>query len=246
MSPLALFESLGETPEGIQDGWVEQVDFRLKTLPAPHTRPSTRGVPSLAQISARFTQQVQRDTVPFPGLVAANTPPQTQTQVHTRPSVGVGRLRMPLRAPPPKPPVVQGPVYGAQQQQPLCQRVGEAQPQCMPSTAPRTDALPEIRITTLVVPRTRSASPVELSERNLLAFNSHEQTRDQRASDMLCKLRRRTLSSECLLALAPAPPVQRRDDVDYKWRRRSAPADIMPLRARTGFEHPVLALPGGF
>jgi len=63
-------------------------------------------------------------------------------------------------------------------------------------------------------------------------------SRERRAHDMLSTLRRRTLQSET--------PTDGADDRKTKWKRHSAPADLMPLRQRVGFEHPVLALPGGF
>ncbi|KJA26152.1 hypothetical protein HYPSUDRAFT_64361 [Hypholoma sublateritium FD-334 SS-4] len=217
VSPLALFEALGSAEEGIPDGWVEQVDFRRKAQP-PAVVAAPRGVPSLDQISARFTPQ-KADANAYPGLAPVSAPT-------VRPSVGVGRLRMPLRAPPPPPP----PQPAANQQHPV---------------SPRVPAQPEIRVTTLVVPHTRSAPVVQLTEQNLCAFNCQAATRGQRADAMLSALRRRTRSAESVFARAGAD-AGAKAEVDYKWRRRSAPADIMPLRARGGFEHPVLALPGGF
>lgn len=215
VSPLALFETLGNAQEGgIPDGWVEQVDFRRKASPPP----SMRGVPSLDQISARYTPQ-KADAGAYPGLAPVSAPT-------TRPSVGVGRLRMPLRAPP----------------QPATANINTSTEH---PVSPRVPAQPEIRVTTLVVPHSRSAPTVQLTEQNLCAFNCQAATRGKRADAMLLTLRRRTLSAESLFQREGAG-VEAKAEVDYKWRRRSAPADIMPLRARGGFEHPVLALPGGF
>jgi hypothetical protein len=92
-------------------------------------------------------------------------------------------------------------------------------------------------VTTLVVPRTSSSSPTELSESNLLALNS----RERRAKDMLSALRKRTRSSE----IGVSADLMHDETLDRKWKRRSAPAELSP-RARSGFEHPVLAMPGGF
>lgn len=59
-------------------------------------------------------------------------------------------------------------------------------------------------------------------------------TRERRAHDMMSTLRRRTLLS------GPDDDARK-----AKWKRQSAPADLVP-RERSGFEHPVLSLPGGF
>ncbi|KAJ7919161.1 hypothetical protein B0H13DRAFT_1990634 [Mycena leptocephala] len=97
----------------------------------------------------------------------------------------------------------------------------------------------QMPVTTLVVPRTSSSSPTdELSESNLLALNS----RERRAKDMLSTLRKRTRPSENGRV---SEGLMHDDTLDRKWKRRSAPAELSP-RARSGFEHPVLAMPGGF
>lgn len=59
-------------------------------------------------------------------------------------------------------------------------------------------------------------------------------SRERRAHDMMSTIRRRTLISTV-----------EDDSRKAKWKRQSAPADLMP-RERTGFKHPVLHLPGGF
>jgi hypothetical protein len=107
----------------------------------------------------------------------------------------------------------------------------------LPPKSPLLHLSPDLHITTLVVPRAHSPPSLQLTELNLDALNS----RDQRAHNMLSTLRRRTSPSEQNLNL-------RSDEgqPQHKWRRHSAPPDLMPLRARIGFEHPVLTLPGGF
>jgi hypothetical protein len=216
VSPLALFESLNESNYSVR---VEQVDFRLpgeydKQPKCDKVKPSL-GLPSLDQISARLiSRSAKPDVVEFRNIQV--TPPAA----NPRPSIGIGRLRMPLRT----------------RNQPATRLDDKAKPHQAPKSPLHLS--PELRVTTLVVPRTQTTSPVQLTETNLNALNS----RDQRAHNMLSTLRRRTLSSECK-STAPSPE---EIDVQYRWRRRSAPADIMPLRPRTGFEHPVLALPGGF
>jgi hypothetical protein len=66
---------------------------------------------------------------------------------------------------------------------------------------------------------------------NSLALDS----RERRAHDMLSTLRSRMARCSDAGALG-----------GRSGRRRSAPPDLSPLRQRTGFEHPVLALPCGF
>jgi hypothetical protein len=215
VSPLALFESLGDKREGVQPGWVEQVDFRLPGAgKAKHSKP--HGVPSLDQITARFVPQSANHD-----LIAIAEPPRQ------RPSLGVGRLRLPLRVAQPAPAVAEVSLQNTNS--------------IMAPKSPR-QLVPEIRITTLVVPRSNTTSPVDLTETNLHAFNAREEYRTQRAHNMLAKLKRRTLSSECLFT----NPTYNDQAQDYKWKRRSAPADLLLQRPRIGFEHPVLALPGGF
>ncbi|KIM48020.1 hypothetical protein M413DRAFT_61602 [Hebeloma cylindrosporum] len=182
VSPLALFESLHDSRDGVRCGWVEQVDFK-QAKPVYEKAKVYPGLPTLDQISARLIPRVAQEDLPeFPALSPRKGP-------KPRPSLGVGRLRMPLRTQP------------------------------------------------TIVPRTHSPPSLQLTEINLDAFNS----RDQRAHNMLSTLRRRMAPSE--------RNINSRSDetqVQLKWRRRSAPADLMPLRARIGFEHPILALPGGF
>jgi len=64
-------------------------------------------------------------------------------------------------------------------------------------------------------------------------------SRERRALDMLSTIRRRTQAFEDM-------DTDEEDPHRLKWKRYSAPADLQPLKQRTGFEHPVLALPGGF
>jgi len=95
------------------------------------------------------------------------------------------------------------------------------------------------------IPRSPSSIPAQLTVSDL-------NSRDQKASNMLFTLRRRKLSSESSLIRLPTATDQETADSEeeealskLRWRR-SAPADMTPLRARFGFEHPVLASPGGF
>jgi len=210
VSPLALFESLSQLEN--RDGWVEQVDFRLpgeqpKSAGKPRKSPA---LPSLDQISARLIPRtVKQSDFNFDAPVPTARP---------RPSIGVGRLKMPLRS------------------QPL--NVVNTQPRhALPPMSPLLHNYSDLHVTTLVVPRTNTTSPVKLTEVNLNALNS----RGQRAHNMLSTLRRRTVSTENVFTTIAA------EEDQSKWRRRSAPANLMAhSAARHGFEHPVLALPGGF
>ncbi|KAJ6627203.1 hypothetical protein B0H10DRAFT_1780055 [Mycena sp. CBHHK59/15] len=238
VSPLALFESLNENPacgplSYCREPWVEQVDFRL---PSGHTKtksdlnsaPSSKAaranaakpIPSLDQISARLSSQGHVRT---PSAEAAERKLRLPAflaqsrQAVPRLTIGVGRLQLPVRSStPPRP----DNLYN------------------LPPRSPCYPLSPNLQVTTLVVPRTSSLSPTALSESNLLALDS----RERRAKDMLSTLRKRTRLSENGL---PAAFIDNNEGLDRKWRRRSAPAELSP-RARFGFEHPVLAMPGGF
>ncbi|KAJ7102198.1 hypothetical protein B0H15DRAFT_936250 [Mycena belliarum] len=233
VSPLALFESLNENPSYgplsyYREPWVEQVDFRIpadrrkakEAIPRPikptHAKPA-KPIPSLDQISARLSSQGHVRTpsaeaaerkLRLPAFLA-----QTRQPV-PRISIGVGRLQMPVRSTMPS--------------------KAENLPN-MPPRSPCYPLSPNLQVTTLVVPRSSSSSPTELSEVNLLALNS----RERRAKNMLSTLRKRTGLSDY------GASNDAQHALDRKWKRRSAPAELSP-RARSGFEHPVLAMPGGF
>lgn len=218
VSPLALFESLGDDPSvACSQPWVEQVDFRLpalKSILPSRSKTATKklqSLPSLEEITARLT--------------SCNHDPRLLSSAHARPAnerrrlaIGVGRLQIPVRSPQPT-------------------KVGCST--ILPPGSPRSPLSPQLQITTIVVPRSASLSPTELSETNLLALDS----RQRRAREMLSALKRRTIPSD--------KGRNGRDDAmseasdDRKFRRQSAPADLFP-RPRTGFEHPILKLPGAF
>jgi len=236
VSPLALFESLNENPAygplSMREPWVEQVDFRLpanlrkakadstpKPKPTTHANPA-KPIPSLDQISARLSYhghvrtpsaEAAERKARLPAFLAQSRPNAPRL------TIGVGRLQMPVRSTTPD--------------------KADNLPH-MPPRSPCYPLSPNLQVTTLVVPRTSTMSPTELSESNLLALNS----RERRAKDMLSTLRKRTRPSENGM-LSDGP--MHDDTLDRKWKRRSAPAELSP-RARSGFAHPVLAMPGGF
>jgi hypothetical protein len=214
-SPQALFESWTDNhANDVPHTWVERVDFRLvEDKPKPSlnrfsTKPA-RGVPSLDQISARLMPRPAKlDVVQITRDASAN-------EASSRPSVGIGRLKMPLRT--------QATLQPNTQQT----EFKPVPPILSVEPCPKTS----------VIPQSCSSITAQPSESNINTLNS----RDQKASNMLCTLRRRTRSSEFKLTSVQEEEVLPK----LRWRR-SAPADSTPLRVRSGFQHPVLALSGGF
>lgn len=98
--------------------------------------------------------------------------------------------------------------------------------------------LPEIQVTTLFVSQVSHASATQLSESNLRAFNS----RENRSHTMLTTLRRRTLSSQFVLDVLDTSD----KGGSTKWKRQSAPAELLAAQKRSGFDHSILSFPGGF
>ncbi|KAF8213336.1 hypothetical protein K438DRAFT_1956738 [Mycena galopus ATCC 62051] len=217
VSPLALFESLNENPaygplSYDRKPWVEQVDFRL---PANLGKAKTESVPKPTSHA--------NPAKPIPSLDQISARLSSNGHVRTPSAEAAERkARMPAF---------------------LAQPLRSSTPAKadnllhMPPRSPCYPLSPNLQVTTIVVPRSSSTSPTELSELNLLALNS----RERRAKDMLSTLRKRTRPSENGLS----DGLKHDDTLDRKWKRRSAPAELSP-RARTGFAHPVLAMPGGF
>ena len=198
----------------------DDFDERSKSkssLNCSSTKP-TRGLPSLDEISARFSRPAKLDDVKM-------TCDALTTEHSPRPSVGIGRLRMPLRTP--------------LRTQVDVQSDNQPKQYTLSKTLPPPLSL-EPSAPTFVIPR---STPAQLTDFNLNSLNS----RDQKASNMLFTLRKRRLSSEFNPTSQETAIDSEEGDATYKLRwRRSAPADMTPLRARFGFEHPVLASPGGF
>ena len=215
-SSLSLFDSWsGNHADDIPHTCVERDDFdersKSKTsLNHSSTKPAS-GLPSLDQISARFSRPAKLEDLKM-------TSDALTTEHSPRPSVGIGRLRMPLRTP-----VI---------------RQSDNQPKQYTPSKPLPPPLS-------LEPSTRplQSTPAQLTS-NLNSLNS----RDQKASNMLFTLRKRRLSSEFNPTAGQVTTIGSEEgEATYKLRwRRSAPADMTPLRARFGFEHPVLASPGGF
>ena len=138
------------------------------------------------------------------------------TEHSPRPSVGIDRLRMPLQTP-----VI---------------RQSDNQPKQYTPSKPLPPPLS-------LEPSTRPLQSTAQLTSNLNSLNS----RDQKASNMLFTLRKCRLSSEFNPTAGQVTSIGSEEgEATYKLRwQRSAPADMMPLRARFGFEH-VLASPGGF
>ncbi|KAF9535831.1 hypothetical protein CPB83DRAFT_901499 [Crepidotus variabilis] len=217
VSPLALFETLDKD----RSEWVEQVDFRTSDTEACKLKPtekrkSSLALPSLDQISARM---IPRNIKPNDYDVDDDIP--TPNSLDRR-SIGVGRLRMPLRGRP-------APLDLRFETQPQIQHSNLESPILQVTT-------PDMHVTTMLVPKNHTTSPTELTESNLNALNF----RGQKAHNMLSTLKRRTASIDALFPVLP-----RLHGEDTKWRRNSAPPD-MACRPRLGFKHPVLIMAGGF
>ena len=179
----------------------------------PERRKSSRlRIPSLEQISARMIPS--NINLSDYDLDVHDSP---SPAIRSTPLIGVGRLRMPMRAP----------------QHPQPQKATTAPPL-------RPSSLPKIRVTPVVEEDTVARADVipppnsKLTETNLNAFN----VRGQRAHDMLCTLRRRTSSFAIQSRFCDS-------DGESRFKRHSAPAE-MTSHPRVGFSHSVLASPGSF
>jgi hypothetical protein len=242
VSPLALFESLNDGPACNpltypREPWVEQVDFRVPdkekskqfspkvpttTLISRNTA-SAKPLPSLDQISARLSSQRHIHMSSSEGEAvtrAARRLPVFLTQPRQSSHPGEN-TRLPVGV-------------GRLQLDVRSPKPSKAEGLLIfPPGSPCSPLTPNLQVTTLRVPRTATMSPTELSESNVQALDS----RARRAHDMLSTIRRRTPPSECSQDL--------QDGEDRKWKRNSCPAEVAP-RERSGFDHPVLSIPGGF
>jgi hypothetical protein len=250
-SPLAMFDASPSSHNSVEP-WIEQVDFRLpedksldpkaiRALQTENTQsPKAKPIPSLEQISARMslnghelpTRSRSPPRLPAFLQTRAAKPPQapipadittTPTKVN-RLSVGVGRIRAPTKAAPPilnLPPMP----YQSLPSPPQVNRI-------VPPQSPRSPVMPNLQITTTIVPRSATLSPAELSEQHVLDLS-----RTRTAKDMMSTLKRRTQSQLSDISL---------DECEEKEKRRhSSPAEL-PTLPRSGFRHPVLDLPGAF
>lgn len=243
--------------------------------PMPTTRLSSnrkKSLPSLEQITAHMSihghgpaahtaaTPVPRSPIPLPAFLQSNRPPSPPRQPIAAPppriirSIGTGRLKLPLRSvPAPAPaPTCALPAKPLDSTRPVApSRPDTSAPLRLAAPTPRSPRSPQphvLQVTTTLIPRTSSTSPVQLTAANLLALDSRART----AQDMISTLRRR--------ARVPSPPLKGigsgsvdgnagRGEADLeeerKGRRISAPAELIRTE-RTGFSHPVLNIPGGF
>lgn len=236
VSPIAHYEALQEQ-DGINQPWVEQVDFKLLSKPKPRFAPLSKPrqpLPSLEQISARLNcQRVSRNQqVSRNDTVTQSAPPMPS---ESAPRLVVGRLRMPVRNSTMPTPTITVSEFN--------DKDSEAEfDTTRPPKSPLLITPSNLQVTTTPVPRTRSVSPTKLTQANLMALNS----RESRSSAMLSTLRRRTQSNN-LHQPIPRPTVHLNEaDPCKAFRRHSAPPDSMDLSRRSGFEHPILRLPGAF
>ena len=250
-SPLSLFETIGSSDSQIDsfslacEPWVEQVDFRLpedqwvskKKLP---TQKPAKVLPTLADISARLNLS-RPSSAPMPLAAGEARQSSTRLPAFLRP----GMQQQPPPAPLPEPVVKprRNLTLNLDDSQTAAARdarvsaLATAPPQYPLPESPRSPRKLTLQVKTLVVPRTPTMSPTCLSKANLLALTG---TREQMSRDMVSALKRRTLVSEHVVSPKDTESVD-----DRKSRRNSSPAEL-PSLERTGFEHPVLALAGGF
>jgi len=170
VSPLTVFESVDKYS---CEGWVEKVYFEKQCTEddltkindiLPEHQKSRPRIPSLEQISARMIPSAINPSDYDVDSSAATSAIITKS-AHMRPLIGVGRLRMPLRASQP--------------------------PQGTLASSLQPFSHPELRVAAVVDNTADSVSVnSKLTETNLNTFN----IRGQRAHDMLCTLRKRTSS----------------------------------------------------
>lgn len=230
VSPLALFDSLNSDKSGTgplsypREPWVEQVDFRL---PSP---PKIAVTPAVPQEGAAVQEPKPPRSLPSLDQISARLQSHAGSFQETAPR----STRLPaFLAQSHTPAQTERPTLSVGRLQlPINSKRSSQQSAPLPlPKSPNPVVVPAIEVTTIRVPRSRRNSSLDLSESNLLALNSREKT----AKDMLCTLRRRML-----------PLAEERPSIDErKWRRHSAPADLSG-KPRSGFEHPVLLLAGGF
>lgn len=229
-SPLAVFEAMvTEDPtRPPRQSWVEQVDFHMPNkkvvMPLRSAPARNAKVPSLAQITAHYIPAgTAADSIQpanagrLPAFLAAR---DTTVKRRSLPA-DVGRLHFPVRS--------NSPPAAEESAKPI------HAPVPLPPSSPRS---PKLQITTQVVPRTSSISPIKLTESNLRAF---EATRVSTAQVMMSRLRHRTLPPGARSLSVDL----RKEEEEKKMRRRSAPPEL-PLRERRGFTKPPLNLPGAF
>ncbi|KAH7924886.1 hypothetical protein BV22DRAFT_1012365 [Leucogyrophana mollusca] len=242
-SPLQAFESATNDREhaledALQHSWVEQVDFRVpkegqpkpgqavKSKPPARPAKSTKGLPSLEQITARLGANTRppdkhsdQGSLPsrLPAFLRAPSPPNASSPAPSKPraTLSIGRLQLPVRP------------LAVDLRQPAVSR------SCSPPLAsPQAPLTPNLEVTTTFVPRTARYATHALTESNLQALG-----RSYTAKDMLTTLGRRMAS--------PPPGVALSAEEKRKAKRHSAPAQLQ-TRGRSGFDHAVLSMPGGF
>ncbi len=223
VSPLALFDSLNSDKSGSgplsypREPWVEQVDFRMPSPPKDNgTKAAIHETKATKSLPSLDQISARLQRVP----ITESAPRSNRLPAFLTQAHAPDATERPT-------------LSVGRLQLPINSKRASLHVQSS-APLPKSPNLlvdPVIQVTTIRVPRTRRLASLDLSESNLLALNSREKT----AKDMLSTLRRR------MVPIEEEPPVD-----DRKWRRHSAPADLSPGKPRSGFEHPVLLLPGGF
>ncbi|KZT06813.1 uncharacterized protein LAESUDRAFT_758991 [Laetiporus sulphureus 93-53] len=259
-SPIAMFESLSQHQRNapVREPWVEQVEFRLASH-AAHDTPlksapvfsKRKPLPSLDQITARLGSHVagpvsksrspSRASARLPAFLQSGrqSPPGQAPQLIQIDPVPVAQARRP---PPTAVGRLQFPTRSARTAEFPKITIREPKP-CLPPASPTLSPPPGLEVTTTLVPRTATTSPTQITESNLLALNASLASREDTARKMLTRLRRRTLpptaATSDIVGFSP------QEEHERKLRRRSAPPELQEM-GRSGFSHPVLALPGAF
>lgn len=222
----------------------------ITVSPAPATRRTRpgharqRSIPSLEQITERYAQT----PAPAPAVVSQEPAPvQAPVPSGSRlPAFLVARRQTPSPPPAETATSVATPV-AAEKTRPRLARMGRipTPPSEAPSAVPIAASIPfpSTPTSTTTQPQPQPPSPCPRAR-----------SRTSTARDMLCAVRRRTVlygfpapvSPREWAMLKPCGGGAQDGRFAVNPKRISAPAELGVRRPRTGFAHPVLALPGGF
>lgn len=225
VSPLEMFEILNEDGSCTDlsygcEPWVEQVDFRQMKLQS-------------SPCSARSTSP-PADHRGLPSLDQISARLTSRSHIRTRVSRNDTAIRPASLLVPLTPISEESSSFLPVPQLNMSDESSERCLSAITDSRSRRFSV-DLRIPAFLRSPSPTVSSLEISDHHVPPLDS----RARRAHDMLSTLKRRTMSFE--QQFLDAGEAGTRSE-----RRRSAPADLLPLRPRNGFEHPVLSLPGGF
>lgn len=186
------------------------VERKVAAVYTPATKAS-RHLPSLAQISAHLHTRSGVESAAenvgsrLPAFLTKNAQGRSPAPPGVRPRLlaNVGRLSMPIRVPQPT----------------------KAAGNMLPPATPTSPLTPKLQVTTVLVPRTSTTSPTQLTETVLQSLES----REHRAKTMISTIRKRQpVQSERVLTGNDSDNEQSKRMVLTK--RRSAPGDLASAR----------------